>query len=209
MRTHGRILAPGLLAVMLAAFVAPSSPAGGQETIAMSGHWVVEVREPDGTAVLRREFHNELLPTNPVASLLSGQLTAGPLLVRLSCGGAGCPAPCPLGICLITEPRATFAASASTFKNLMTTSGADGLRLRGSVTVSADTNIGRVETGVATCPRTVSPNGCNAPTAPGLTAGFLSPPIAVTAGQQVLVTITITSGTVGPAPTSPAAVPRR
>jgi hypothetical protein len=209
MRTHGRILARALLAVMLAAFVAPSSRAGGQEAIGMSGHWVVEVHEADGTPVLRRAFHNELLPTNPLAALLSGQLTAGPLRVSLSCEGAGCPAPCPLGICVIIEPRATVAASTSVFKNLTTASGADGLRLRGSATVSTDTNIGRVETGVMTCAKSASPSACNAPSGQGLTAGFLSPPIAVSAGQQVLVTVTITSGTAGPAPTSPASVPRR
>jgi hypothetical protein len=102
--------------------VAPSVAAGGDETIGMTGHWVVEVRDADGTSVLRREFHNALAPTNLLPDFLSGQLTAGPLLMRLSCEGAGCPAPCLLGLCLIIESRTTFTASASVFKNLTTTS---------------------------------------------------------------------------------------
>jgi hypothetical protein len=98
---------------------------------------------------------------------------------------------------VITEARSTFPASAFLFKNLTVTSGIDGLQLRGFAIVSNDSAIGRVETRLVTCAKTVAPSACNAGLLNLLTRTDPLPQIPVSAGQQVLITVTITSGTAG------------
>jgi hypothetical protein len=62
-------------------------PASGQhEGITVHGHWVIEVRNPDGTLVTRREFENMLeQPTGAqtITQLLGGAVSAGQLAVVL------------------------------------------------------------------------------------------------------------------------------
>ncbi|MGD0346482.1 MAG: hypothetical protein ABSA85_06980 [Terracidiphilus sp.] len=64
------------------------APKGTQEGIHVSGHWVIEVKNPDGTVAVRREFENSLItPTGfPNASLTGSQF-----LVALLSGNAFVP----------------------------------------------------------------------------------------------------------------------
>src|SRR3989442_5421961 len=51
---------------------------GGQvEGIKVHGHWTIEVRNPDGTLVTRREFENGLVGASGLAQILARQKTPG------------------------------------------------------------------------------------------------------------------------------------
>ncbi len=72
-----------------------AKPAGGpQEGIKVHGHWVIEVRNPDGSLAAHREFENSLATTagnnggGVLAALLGGAITAGSWSVFLTPGGS-------------------------------------------------------------------------------------------------------------------------
>jgi hypothetical protein len=186
-----------VLAVLaLAVALVPSGASGGpDESIGVSGHWVIEVRDPDGTLVTRREFHNALNGAGRLSEHLRGVLTPGPMRVVLSCLSSPCVAPCP-GRCSITEARAVGTATSSLFKNLTVTPLSTGYELRGFAVASADGEIERVLTFVGVCPPTVAPASCTvSQEAFSLTATNLSSPVPVASGQQVLVTVSVSFAT--------------
>ena len=216
MRTPRRTLVATLLVVALAVSLTPTGGAGAaDEIIGVSGHWVIEVRDPDGTLATRREFHNTLHPSNNIREILTSQRSAGALEVTLDCSSVGCPRPCPTGLCRIVEPRQTFTASASLFKNLTVVNVAGGFQLRGFIVAGADATIDQVFTFVTNCAPTVASSSCVASTSGaqrnGLTTAVISGGIPVVNGQQVLVTVTIGFATGAPSPpaTSPSATPAR
>jgi hypothetical protein len=59
---------------------------GPHEGIRVHGHWVIEVRNPDGKVTARREFENAIQPAGMtyLASLLSGNNSPGALSVMLN-----------------------------------------------------------------------------------------------------------------------------
>ncbi len=64
----------------------PASQAKGpHEGIAVHGHWTIEVRNPDGTVVTRREFENALQPGGyaPLAALIAGNSSSSGLTIGL------------------------------------------------------------------------------------------------------------------------------
>jgi hypothetical protein len=67
---------------------APSErqPKGTQEGIKVHGHWVIEVKNPDGTVTARREFENAVQAPGMayLASLLAGNNSPGGLAVLLN-----------------------------------------------------------------------------------------------------------------------------
>lgn len=208
----GMLLATLLVLALTGSPVPAGAAEGGNQTIGVTGHWVVEVREPDGTPVTRREFHNALLNPGVIPRLLHGLFTAGLMDVHILCSILpGCVVPCPDGPCRIVEPRLVVSASPSIFKNLTKTNVAGGFQLAGSAVVSSTTTIRRFTTGVSTCGTATTPPDCVAATRPReiLTGTTLSPGIDVVAGQQVLVTITITFATAAPATTSQTVAPPR
>jgi hypothetical protein len=196
MRTPPRALVATLL-VALAVALAPSGvSAGPDESIGVSGHWVIEVRDPDGTLVTRREFHNALVGASRLSEHLRGVATPGPMRVAMTCTSITCVKPCPIG-CSITEARAVGAATTSLFKNLTVTPLPTGFELRGFAVASADGTIERVATFVGLCPPTVAPASCPvSQESSALTSTNLSPSVPVANGQQVLVTVTVSFATV-------------
>jgi len=71
------------------AAVGQAAPKGPHEGITVHGHWVIEVRNPDGTVTARREFENAIQPLGEsyLASLLAGNTSPGGLSIMLN--GAG------------------------------------------------------------------------------------------------------------------------
>jgi hypothetical protein len=66
-----------------------TAPKGQPEGIQVHGHWVIEVKNPDGTVTARREFENAVQPLGQsyLASLLAGNTSPGGLSILLN--GAG------------------------------------------------------------------------------------------------------------------------
>jgi hypothetical protein len=225
MRAPFRTLVAALLVLVLAEPVRGPQPAGADDpTLGIRGHWVVEVREADGTPVAQREFHNAVVDLSKIPRLLDGEFTIGSLMVSIDCVGSGCVRPCPsnvFGTCDIIESRVTrtsgtLASGAHVFKNLTVETVAGGLQLRGSAVPESDTIISRFAVNMLFCANTLSPQTCA--TGPGginlfpsqpLTATIRDPGIPVVSGQQIQVTVTLTFVT-APAPATPstAATPR-
>ena len=82
-----------------------------------------------------------------------------------------------------------------TFDNLVTSTIAGGLRLRGNAVADNDGQISNVWTYLLHCPPSVAPSDCDETTQNGysvFTSRILPSIVAVLAGQQVLVTVDLT-----------------
>jgi len=71
-------------------------PNGANQGIKVHGHWVIDVKNPDGTLATHREFENSLTGANQgqllLGGLLSGYYVAGDYAIQLGtsiCAGAG------------------------------------------------------------------------------------------------------------------------
>src|SRR5437588_9572584 len=72
MRRTTAMVASFMLALGLSQLSA-QEPQGPREGIQVHGHWVIDVKNPDGRLVTHTEFENALMPQG--ASVLSGLLT--------------------------------------------------------------------------------------------------------------------------------------
>ena len=170
----------------------PASQAkGGHEGITVHGHWVIEVKNPDGKVTTRREFENALccdingtVGANLLAGLLSGNYAPGPWAIALS--GSATSGPCSTGtdqFCFIISPFATSHVSADqcstslakvssgtqpwcydTLTESLSASGNGGYFTTFTLSGAAYADTSTTITGVATA-QTVCPS--RAPSAPG------------------------------------------
>jgi hypothetical protein len=168
--------------------------------VAVRGLWTIEVRDPDGTVVERREFQNEYFDGNNVlAQLLTREKTTGGWMV--SVGGA-VDSPCEEptaneAACKIVEPDHPIQASPAISYNLDVAAGTQSVELTGSVVANGGGEIRAVFVFLGYCDPTVAPSDCLASashshsTSYQLTSHQPDPFITVLNGQQVLVTVSI------------------
>jgi len=199
----------------------PSVPKSHHDGITVHGHWIIEVRNPDGTRVSRTEFENSI--TNQGADiltgLLSGEYVAGGFVVDLS--SASNSGLCFNGFCALYDKRVANCAPAAatagscgtlTYTPNVTTVGGPtvGYTLTGNVQPASGGQIVSVQTLQTLCtgPSTpqaifattstafaeVSPQTCSSSQA--AFEALTSAPTAqtVVAGQSVSVTVVITFG---------------
>jgi len=186
--------------------------AGGRhEGIKVHGHWVIDVRNPDGSLAQHRDFENALAPggATELVQFLAGATTPGTWGIMLSgspapCGAAGEPVPC-----YLFEPRARVIGVAFGPKNVVVSRDFERIQivLSGTATASQDTSVTKVATSLGMCAATASPTAC---TEAGETNGdggtnggggfftfaLSSPagpftPVPVKPGQIIQVTVTI------------------
>jgi hypothetical protein len=169
---------------------------GTSEGITVHGHWVIEIRDPDGSLVSRTEVDNALTSFGKLAlvDILSRTYAVGLWEVRL----IGTPGPCedPGSLqekCIVVEPNHPLAADTNAFDNLTVTDDGESLILSGHAIAERDSPISAVQTRVLMCPL-LEGTGCttNALFPSQFTSAALSPIVDVIAGQQVLVTVTFT-----------------
>lgn len=173
---------------------------GSGEGIKVHGHWVIEVRNPDGRLAARHEFENALESTggSALANFIGRQNVPGLWQIVLN----GNPNPCidPSNAphpCYIIEPFQTMTPSdiGAFFQSLSFSVNAAGqLVLRGSATARGASTLTQVSTTVQGCPAASSlgscPGGFNNFTGKSLpTSG--TGVISVVAGQIIQVTVTI------------------
>lgn len=184
-------------------FSQPAGIGGPSEGIKVHGRWTIEVREPDGSLVSRREFDNalELTGAGALSRVLNRTETMGPWEVIIR-GSLTDKHPCIFSIgsslaagCLIVG-SSWLTTSNNVFKTLQVTLGVDGrgLVLSGSASAQREGDIGIVSTFFWQCPATVAPGNCDHPQAQfsgRFTGTTLASPIAVQEGQQILVEVTI------------------
>jgi hypothetical protein len=162
---------------------------GPEEGIEVHGHWVLEVRDPDGSRVVRREFENDLDPHGGryIGDVLRGAGSIESLGIILY--GVEGNDPCTRSssgdptACYLVEP--SFSHSIENFFPTLTTAQADnGLRLSGTMTATKDTQIAAVQWTIF-----YVPDGGTMENRVTTHATFS--PVPVLEGQSVLVTVTI------------------
>jgi len=183
---------------------AAKAPGGPQEGIKVHGHWVIEVRNPDGGLVTRREFNNALVGADALVRVLSRTNSAGRWVISFSGGSSSTPSPCTGGTCVITEGTGAVLFSNEVLVGtdltlVPTTAAPANLVLKGSGTVPASGTIGSVLTWFGLCPNSVAPQSpCQyvGPTGGFLFTGASAPAkftaAPVVAGQIVQITVTFT-----------------
>lgn len=170
-------------------------PSGGpQEGIRVHGHWTIEIRNPDGTVVTRREFENALIGGPTLANILARVSSVSHWAVQIS-RVSGSPFPCGSTVCFITEAGSGFSpAGGAVFKNLTLTRSTSKLTLSGNATASANSEVSLVRTNLLTCDAKVAPaSPCTNAVSLGslITQKDLNPVIPVSTGQQIQVTVEI------------------
>ncbi len=175
-----------------------ASADGAGESIHVSGHWTIEVMDPDGTLVRTHEFDNYLVNAPYLPELLSREHTVGGWWIYLTVisgtspwsNGAAWIAENPCSnFCPSTDPNKSCNLSVScpdSGDNL------DKLVLTGIIVAEQDGSIDRVMTGSTYCPSWWSPDSC--PGEETVSAPFTAvtiTPIDVLTGQQIAVTVVI------------------
>jgi hypothetical protein len=157
---------------------------GSHEGIKVHGHWIIEVRDPDGTLVTRREFENSLTSTAGafLPTILSRQSTIGFWSVSIS-------DPANTTTLSVQEGSALTVSAPSSGAN------AGKFVLTGSTVAAGGlTSIGTVGTNLTVCSATVAPANCNLTnisTNGPFTLAILAPAIGVSNGQTIAITVLI------------------
>jgi hypothetical protein len=176
---------PNPAAEPLPAKPAASAAGGNHEGIKVSGHWVIEVKNPDGKVVTHREFENNLVTGGQgdaiLSNLLTGNAVAGVWDIQLQSNTS--PAACPSdptngGLCTFVPPGNSlwtlqaldqpppFCPGANyCFTTLTVTNINNSIVLAANFTPSWTGAVNYVLTALSTCPQQVvgaitSPAGC-------------------------------------------------
>ena len=167
------------------------------EHITVVGEWTLEVRNPDGTTVLVRRFHNDPTQANQaIATILARAYTPGYFWIALSgptepCLSAGTPVQC---LIIDSGDGGAYSASTNAFKTLATshTSFQSSITLTGSITAQANGNIDTVATNLSVCNSSTAANvSCGTSAFWPFTSRTLASPISLVTGQQLLITVVL------------------
>lgn len=167
---------------------------GQQDGIKVHGHWVIEVRNPDGTLVKRHEFENGLVNFAVLPRILAHGGSFGQWVVQLI--GVGANQPCDGIVSLL--PCALFeTAGPPTFGSLNASTTATEFVLQGAIRVRFAAQIVKVATLVNICDPSQPPSiNINCLNVVGISGDFTvkdvtSLNIQVTPDQVVDVTVRI------------------
>lgn len=189
-------------------------PAGGvNQGIKMHGHWVIDIKNPDGTLSQHHEFENSLQYDGQqlLLGLLSGYASMGQWEIYFTAPTGGT-SPCTSGtypFCAIAQSTTyqpgAFACTVYTCVGGLTVTPTFGvgpsLVLSGSITAQNAGTVGSVGTGHNACGTTTSlstttPAACQTATTSGGYGGTMTytsiTPISVAAGQIIQVSVTLT-----------------
>lgn len=185
----------------------PRSEGVPQEGIKVHGLWVIEVKNPDGGLVERREFENELMKGSGVQALLdllTRSYSAGLWSIYLFSDNPADPQPClqssGVGVFCSVEEPSTLLSGPYVFKNLKVSKSDSNATMSGTMTLSGNAipqkaaPIKTVQTSVLLCPSGIAPANTPADSTcirhSDFTRATLPTPVNVSAGQTVQVTVT-------------------
>jgi hypothetical protein len=182
---------------------------GSHEGVKVHGHWVIDVKNPDGTVAQHREFENSLSNANVMVELLYGILVPQDFAILLYGSTPPCTVttstyPCVIAHSLTTLPANAICGTYYCVTGLTVTptlGQSPSLVLAGNLTATQAGSISTVATYIGTCgsstttPTNTSPSSCaagnNGYGYSGLTqTGITAVPIIN--GQIIQVTVTIT-----------------
>jgi hypothetical protein len=192
------------------AVAAQSRNNGKTEGIKIHGHWVIEVRNPDGTVVTHREFENSLTQSSGavlLGSTLGRQYSVGTWMLTLT--NASNLGPCintnlssKPWACYIFETGTTLPSaspnydSSNSFTTLTFSSGGS-LILTGTAVAGYSGTIDSVQSSNWYCLSSTLPSACTPSNASAgawqfTSASLGSSAVSVTVGQTIAVTVTFT-----------------
>jgi hypothetical protein len=182
---------------------------GPQEGIKVHGHWIIDVKNPDGTLAQHRDFENSLSNANIMVELLYGTMVPADFAVLLYGSTPPCTVSPSTYPCVIVHNLSTLPANAicGTYYCVTgltvtpTLGGSPSLVLAGNLTATQAGSISTVATYIGTCgsanpiPTTTSPSSCAAGNSgygySGLTQTNITT-VPIVSGQIIQVTVTIT-----------------
>ena len=180
------------------------STVGPVEGLRVHGHWTIEVRDPDGTLVERREFDNALDTNtgNQTLTKILGRIwTVGNWQVWTGSQAASevceVPAGTPNIQCHIAEAGDPSGVGTNNYFHTLVASvpGSDpySLNLSGYLIAQRDGSIRSVNTVVYTCGSATAPDACvgAGSTSTWVTDTILATPVSVLTGQQVQMNVVI------------------
>jgi hypothetical protein len=184
---------------------AAEPPGSRQEGIKVHGHWVVEVRNPDGSLVTHKEFENSLQDGGKtlLLNLLTRQATPGRWSIVVFDGL--CPPVLLSTACQIFESASGVTPTGSRFTNLnvspsVATLPLTQITLSGSLTASSGGSVSSVSLQIGNCAGSIAPQSCTVSADSGIvtvtsltafSSRQLGAPVPVLQGQIVQVTVTI------------------
>ena len=166
------------------------------EGIQVHGHWIIEVKNPDGTLAERREFDNALSPMGARALnliLTRGGSVGGWIIELDGVSGTESAFLNSAG----TRDKAQIVEFSSTatgpniFKTLMSTGTLDEMRWTGTATAQAIGGIGVVKTSIVLRSSTVAPVSSYDGTPYLFTFTTLTDVVRLSTGQEVTVSVVI------------------
>jgi len=191
----------------------------GAEGVKVHGHWVINVRNPDGKIVEHREFENSVQPLGQayLIGLLSGYWIPGPYAIGLGQTNGVCTSvtsPCFILGSLTGHPAVDLCGGGGCVTGLTTTfnfgvelTGPFSVVLNGTLTATNAGSFQNVNTQYTACTLSTSgdvamtvetspPSACTGSgTQPAYVGTFtgttLASPVNVTAGQAIQVIVTI------------------
>jgi hypothetical protein len=171
----------------------PGSYGPSPGDIKVHGHWIIEVKNPDGSLAERQEFDNALQSTGEVAlgKILTRQKSVGGWTIYLF----GSPSAFNGNQGMIME--STYISSMpQVFKNLtldVPSSGenANKLVLSGTATALSDGNVNQVATAFTLLAPTSAPDSSYPDTVTTLTSKAVNPVFNLVNGQQIVITVII------------------
>lgn len=193
-----------------AASPAPAEPAprGSHEGITVHGHWIIDVRNPDGSLVTHREFENSLVTTSGTANgsmfltgVLGRTITTGSWEINLITSNNSIhimepnstqSATCPSDI-VTCSPTLTLVAGNPVNPGVLTFAGS-------AIVPTGQSSIVSVETDTIACPSTFLASACfnlnylvasNGMVDYPFTSTTLTPAITITPGQVVQAQVNI------------------
>ena len=183
---------PEPLAAQVGEGAAAAEPSGGtQEGVQVHGHWVIEVRDPDGTLVSRTEFDNALVANGKtvLAKVLSRERLVGEWTISLTNSTTLSLNPCETlsatpAACKIKE---SGSASTTVFPTLTVTRSGEQVVLSGTAIASKSGAISSVSSSLEDCDPTTPTSCASALVFTNQTIGSVS----VGLGQGILVTVTL------------------
>ena len=147
------------------AFARAESKGGQVEGIKVHGHWIIDVRNPDGKLVTHREFVNELASGLLLQQILTRFYTPGLWEIDLMTNDGISPWGTTdrgtlIGV-LKNPGRITEAGQgANIFPTLVVIREAGTIVLNGTATAAVNGSIGKMATNLGTCPATTAPATC-------------------------------------------------
>lgn len=202
-RTLATMAAAVAVAVASATGAGAQEAAGPREGIKVHGHWIIEVKNPDGTRAQYREFDNALLPQGgeALSNILAAQLVPSTWFVWVG-SDVSTTHPCTLVAasvpCASTTPIGAQGAVATAYFPTLTTAApttgpnAGKLVLSGSVTstYAQPSNIGYVQTRIRMCPASqLAGAACPGSLEKFFSQAAVSPAIPIVPGQIIQITV--------------------